>query len=262
MKKIALLLLLLAIPARVSSQTEVEQSISKHFAGYQGTFVMLDVNRNKYVRYNRKLAAERLSPCSTFKIPNSLIGLETGVIADADHVIKWDGKRRMIEAWNQDLTLRAALKESAVWYYLELAAKVGEARLNKHVRTINYGNTDTSGGIAQPFWIEGSLKISADEQVEFLRRLHEGQLPFSIRSTEIVLDIMKLSEKDGVIFRGKTGTAGDLKKGIATLGWFVGSVVRDGRPYVFATNIRSGQNPSGRTARKITEDILKSMQLL
>lgn len=262
MKKIVLLLILLTIPWPAHARTEAEQDLSKFFAGRQATFVLLDVKRNKYVRYNKEVAAERLSPCSTFKIPNSLFGLEAGVIADAEHVIKWDGQRRTIEAWNQDLTLRAALKESAVWYYLELARKVGEARLSEYVRAISYGNADTSGGIAQPFWIEGSLKISADEQIEFLRRLHERQLPFSKRSTDIVLDIMKLSEKDGVIFRGKTGTAGDLKKNIATLGWFVGSVERDGQFYIFATNIRSGENPSGRTARKITEEVLKSMQLM
>ncbi len=181
---------------------------------------------------------------------------------DANHFMKWDGTRHAIDTWNRDHTLRTAIGESVLWYYQELASRVGEARLKKYVRSVGYGNEDTSGGIGKPFWLQSSLKISANEQVEFLRRLHTGQLPFSKHSMDIVLDIMKLSENNETIFRGKTGTAGNRKKGIATLGWFVGSVTRGREVYVFATNIRGGENPSGRTARKITEDILKGMQLL
>lgn len=239
-----------------------ERKIRKHFEGRTATFVLLDVSGNKYMRYNKRVAAERLSPCSTFKIPNSIIGLETGVIKDADFVIKWDGRQHPFSTWNQDQTLRTAIGESVLWYYQELAKRVGEAAEKKYVREINYGNMDISGGIAKPFWLQSSLTISANEQVEFLRRLHAGELPFSKRSMEIVLDILRLSDENGVVFRGKTGTAGNREKGIATLGWFVGSVTRNGKVYVFAINIRGGDNPSGRTARKITENILKEMQLL
>lgn len=239
-----------------------EQKIQKHFQGRTATFVLLDASSKKYVRYNERVAAERLTPCSTFKIPNSLIGLETGVIKDADFVIKWDGTKHPFATWNQDRTLRGAISESVLWYYQELARRVGEDKEQKWVSKIGYGNMDTSGGIEKPFWLQSSLTISADEQVEFLRRLHAGELPFSKRSTEIVLDILRLSDENGTIFRGKTGTAGDRDKGIATLGWFVGSVQKNGKVYIFATNIREGDNPSGRTARKITEDVLKEMRLL
>lgn len=239
-----------------------ERKIQKHFEGRTATFVLLDVSGNKYVRYNERVAAERLSPCSTFKIPNSLIGLETGVIKDADFIIKWNGTKHPFDTWNKDQTLRTAISESVLWYYQELAKRVGEAAEKKYVREISYGNMDTSGGIDKPFWLQSSLTISADEQVEFLRRLHAGELPFSRRSVKIVLDILRLSDENGIVFRGKTGTAGNREKGIATLGWFVGSVTRNGKVYVFAVNIRGGDNPSGRTARKITESILKEMQLL
>lgn len=239
-----------------------EQQIQKHFQGRIATFILLDVSNKKYVRYKERVAGERLSPCSTFKIPNSLIGLETGVIKDADFVIKWDGKQYPFDTWNKDQTLRSAIGESVVWYYRELARRVGETEEQKWVRKIDYGNMDASGGIEKPFWLQSSLTISDSEQIEFLRRLHAGELPFSKRSTDIVLDILRLSEENGTVFRGKTGTAGDRDKGIATLGWFVGSVERNGKVYIFATNIRGGDNPSGRTARKITEDILREMRLL
>lgn len=240
-----------------------EEKIKKHFAGRTAaTFVLLDVNSNRYMRYNNRVAAERLSPCSTFKIPNSLIGLETGVIKDADFVIKWNGAKHPFETWNKDQTLQTAMSESVLWYYQELAKRVGEDDVERYVRAIGYGNMDASGGIDKPFWLQSSLLISANEQVEFLRRLHTGELPFSKRSMEIVLDILRLSDENGVVFRGKTGTAGNREKGIATLGWFVGSVERKGKVHVFAVNIRGGDNPSGKAARKITENILKEMRLL
>ena len=112
------------------------------------------------------------------------------------------------------------------------------------------------------FWLANSLTISPDEQVDFLRRLHTRQLPFSDTTMNTVLDIMTISRTDQTIFRGKTGTGGDGKKLIATLGWFVGSVSTTSGDYLFATRITDGENPSGRTARKIDESILYTLKIL
>lgn len=243
------------------AENEKIQDLSIFFEQYQGTFVMLDVNPKKSIRYNKAQSAKQLSPCSTFKILNSLIGLETGVIPDENYLLRWDGTQHPIEPWNQDHTLRTAFSNSVVWYYQAVAAKIGEERMKKYIQAVHYGNEDLSGGITK-FWLESSLKISADEQVDFLYRFHTEQLPFSKRSLKIVKEIMTISETDGKIFRGKTGTAGNPYKDIATLGWFVGTVTNEDKAYIFATNIIGGTNPSGRTARRITVDILKSMRLI
>ena len=237
-----------------------EARLAKLFAGHQGAFVMLDVSRGTFTRFNPDRCRERFSSCSTFKIPNSLFGLETGVIPDAEYRMRWDGTKHPIEPWNRDHTLRTAIADSVVWYYQKLAAMVGMDRMAKHVRALRYGNQDLSGGLTR-FWLESSLKISPEEQVEFLRRLHLRELPFSPRSMENVSEIMKLGETEKGVLRGKTGTAGDPRAGIATHGWFVGSVTRGGSAHVFATHIAGGENPSGRTARRITEEILKSYGL-
>jgi beta-lactamase class D len=249
---------------RKASEPKIdEKEFARFFAGRTAAFVLLDVKRNKYYRFNKKVAAERLPPCSTFKIPNALIGLETGIVPDAEFVIKWDGKKRPIAPWNKDHNLRSAMTDSVLWYFVDFSRKVGQPRYDEYLKKLDYGNKDASGGIETPFWLSSSLKISADEQIEFLKKLHEKRLPFSARSHEIVLDILKLSEENNVVFRGKTGTAGDPVKDIATLGWFVGSLTeRDGRLYIFAANIRGGENPSGRTARGITEKILSSLNLM
>ena len=54
------------------------------------------------------------TPASTFKIVNSLIGIQTGIITDENMVIKWDGVKRWNEDWNKDLTMKEAFAVSAV----------------------------------------------------------------------------------------------------------------------------------------------------
>lgn len=257
----AFLLLLIFTPDSVSGQQHQRKPLATYFKGYQGTFVLLDVKRHTTLRYNPHRAATRFSPCSTFKIPNSLIGLETGVILNENYTIKWNGTQHPIAPWNHDHTLKTAIANSVVWYYQELARRIGVERMRHYVQSVHYGNEDISSGITT-FWLSRSLKISANEQVAFLERLVHNRLPFSIRSMNIVKQIMVLSDKGEVTLRGKTGTAGDAKKQIATMGWFVGYVTRPDNVYIFATNIQGGSNPSGKTARQITERILADRGLL
>jgi len=150
--------------------SEVRPELEKDFQGFKGAFVLYDLKGNRYIRYNPERCAERFIPASTFKIMNSLIGLETGVIPDANYVIKWDGAQYDIPAWNQDHTLKTAIQNSVVWYYQELARRVGEKKMQQYVDAAHYGNRDISGKI-DTFWLEGGLRISAEEQVEVLKRL-------------------------------------------------------------------------------------------
>lgn len=270
MKRIFCIAIMLAslaqLPVTAKAQNYEERDLSGFFQGFEGTFVMLNVGQNKFIRCNKERSEKRLSPCSTFKIPNSLIGLETGVIEDEKFMIKWDGTKRPIEAWNQNHTLQTAISNSVVWYYQELASRVGEDRMQKYVHEIHYGNEDITGGITK-FWLQSSLKISAVEQVDFLYRLYRSDLPFSGRSMDITRSIIKLAETDGCMFYGKTGSGlGAIidEKPKTVLGWFVGYVVRKDREgvYVFATNIEGEDGASGKKAREITVTILKEMGLL
>ena len=256
-----LLFLLPTIQTTAHAQSHKLPPLASYFTGRRAAFILLDVKRHTYLRYNPQRAAERFSPCSTFKIPNSLIGLETGVIPDENYTIKWNGTQYPMAPWNHDHTLKTAFANSVVWYYQELARRVGEERMRHYVRAIHYGNEDISGGLTT-FWLSRTLKISTNEQVDFLDRLIHNRLPFSRRSMNIVKRIMVISEKAGVTFRGKTGTAGDAEKQVAAMGWFVGYVTRPEGDYIFATNIEGGDNPSGKTAREITRRILMDRGLL
>jgi len=228
------------------------------FEGREGCFILQEGGAAFPLERLGTLCAERLSPCSTFKIPNSLIGLETGVIADAGFVIPWDGVKRDRAEWNRDHTLASAIKVSAVWYYQELARRVGAERMQKLVSAIPYGNADTSSGI-DAFWLGRSLRISPDEQVAFLERLRLSKLSFSERSQKIVRDILVQESPGPAVYRGKTGSCGfdDAKDH----GWWVGWVEKDGRATVFAMLIR-GKDAFGPVARRLTEIQLRKRGLL
>ncbi len=226
--------------------------ITELFGVWEGCFVMHDSQTGLQMRYNATNCAERISPCSTFKIPHTLLALETGVASGPEFPLPWDKVNRSVAAWNRDHTLQSAFQNSVVWYYQELARRIGAERERDFVRKLTYGNMDISGGLTN-FWLQSSLRISAGEQIVFLQRLWSESLPVSPESQRTVKKMMELSEKDGRILYGKTGTGTDL-------GWFVGFVKRGDRVITFATRI-SGPNASGKEARRISEAIFEKIGL-
>ncbi len=248
-------------PASSSSAASIEREIdlSAELSPFQACFVLFDPRENVLTRFNPKRCATRFSPASTFKVPNSLIGLETDVLADAEHTIRWDGTVHARAELNRDHTLRTAMRDSALWYYQDVARQIGLANMRAWLRRLGYGSM-TTGDAVDRFWLDGTLTISADEQVAWLDRLRRGDLPVSSRSRDILLDVMTvIAEGDTKLF-GKTGTVG--KGDAAVLGWFVGFVRRDGREHVFALNIASEEGALGPTARERAKKILAKLGVL
>jgi len=244
-----------------ASSVTIRDDFAKYFQGYQGTFVLYDEGADQYTIYNEEQSSRRLSPCSTFKIPNSLIGLETGVLKqnDEQNLQKWSGKRYSIPAWNQDHTLSTAMANSVVWYYQEVARRIGPSQMKYYIQALQYGNQDISGGVDQ-FWLQSTLTISAKEQVELIRRLYKNELPFTQENMALVRKLIILSTENNTIFSGKTGSA--IENGRLVLGWFVGSVEKDGRRYFFATNIIANAEAYGARAKEISSQILADLSIL
>lgn len=235
--------------------------LDRHFQGYTGTFVLYDEAADRYLIYNEPQSRQPLSPCSTFKIYNSLIGLETGVLDQEDvyTLIKWNGTQYSLPAWNRDQTLASATRDSVVWYYQELAGRVGVERMQAYLDKFAYGNRDISGGLTT-FWLGSSLKISAREQVDLLHSLYTGRLPVATENVAIVARNITLSEQDGLRLMGKTGSG--LDNGKWTLGWFVGCVEKQGSRYYFAVNIQAADGASGGKARDIAKAVLRDLSIL
>nr|AIA15153.1 ClassD_beta_lactamase [uncultured bacterium] len=231
-----------------------EAKIAELFGATPGAFVLYDRNADRFVRHNAARCAVRASPFSTFKVPNSLVGLESGVIKDADFVIPWDKKKypadeAFLPEWNRDHDLRSAIQYSVVWYYRELALRVGKAPMNRYVEAMNYGNRDTSGPL-DGFWLNSSIKISPDEQIAFLRALYDEKLPFSKRSMKIVKDILPSEKIGAATIRGKTGTG--RIDGELWLGWYVGWVETGDNVVFFALQMDSPDVQTLMPLRKTT----------
>jgi beta-lactamase class D len=204
--------------------------------GVEGALVLWEPANGPPQCHGGARCTEGFLPASTYKIPNSLIALETGVVPDADFTLAWDGTKYWVEAWNQDHDLRSAIRVSALWYYQELARRIGVERMQSYVDRFDYGNRNLGGGIDR-FWLFGELRITPLEQVRFLRKLQERSLPLSARTIDIVRDITTLAKGDGWVLRGKTGGAGAddyPEPGHLHTGWLVGWVERGDRVVLYA----------------------------
>ncbi len=262
MNRFILLLFILLLFSLQAKAQEVDKSLLND---YGTAFVLHNCFSDKTISADTLRGAKRLAPCSTFKIYNTLIGLELGLIGGPDEPwYTWDGIQRDYEAWNRDLALREAFRVSAVPAYRELARQIGSARMQTYIDKIGYGTRNISSGV-DTFWLprEGraSITISADGQVALLDKLLAGKLPFSEKNVSILRDVMKVEETPKGTLYGKTGSGMDAE-GQWNLGWFVGFVESGGEVYVFACNITGEENPSGKVAREVVKRVLTERGLL
>jgi beta-lactamase class D len=219
-------------------RSEIHADLAKLFAdaGTAGTFVGYKVEDYLLISSDSNRSGEPKLPASTFKIPNSLIALETGVVSDPDKdVFKWDGVVRSIEAWNKNHTLRSAIAASAVPVYQEIARRIGLERMQKYVDLLDYGNHNIGGGIDQ-FWLTGDMRIDPVQQVDFVDRLRRRVLPVSKRAQDLVVDILPVTKVGDAVIRAKSGLLG-AEVGKPSLGWLVGWAEKGSADTVFALNL-------------------------
>lgn len=235
------------------------ENLEKYFTGYDGTFVLLSEKTGRYIVYNEEKSALRVAPCSTFKLANALIGLETGVVKDENSVYEWDGEHYVIDSWNKNHSLSSAMKDSVVWYYKKLAKNIGTESMQNYIDKFDYGNKDISGGL-DGFWLQSTLAISPMEQINFLRKLHNDQLPVSKKNMEIVRGMIFNEQEAGLSFAGKTGAG--VVNGNYVNGWFIGYIEKEQDVFYFATNITADKEATGIKAKEITIRILKDKQLI
>jgi beta-lactamase class D len=234
--------------------------------GVEGTFVLRDETTGCSRATDPALADTPFLPASTFKIPNTLIGLETGVIRGPSHAFKWDGVKREYPDWNQDLDLGGALKFSCVPCFQSVARGVGEARMKDWLHKLGYGNEVTTPAI-DAFWLTGGgLRISPRAQTEFLHRMSTFQIPVEpehVEATWRLLEIERIDAPDGLaIWRGKTGLGAQDGR---ALGWLVGRVERGDRRWTYALFVRE-TGPDGKRLvpmrKELARELLVRLQVL
>jgi beta-lactamase class D len=234
-----------------------DESLKTYFdsAGVTGCFGLFNNGENNFIIYNLpRYRDSAYTPASTFKIVNSLIGIQTGIVTDENMVIKWDGIKRWNEEWNKDLTMKEAFAVSAVPWYQELARRIGRDTMKRWIDSLGYGNRNISGPI-DSFWLNNHLKIKPDEELGLVKKLYFDQLPFFKRTQDIVQSIMLREQNSNYKLYYKTGF-GILENG-HELGWVVGWIEENRHPYFFVLNMESSEKDRVVKARlKLLRDLL------
>jgi len=197
---------------------------------------------------------EAFIPASTFKIANTLIILEEGLIKDQSEVIKWDGKEREYASWNKDQTLKSAFHHSCVWCYQRYARQVGDKKYHTYLRKLNYGNFLTGSDVVR-FWLDGDLRISVKEQINFLRKVHTEDLPIQKQHINTLKNIMLSEENKNYRIWSKTGWSGKD-------GWYVGYLVIDDQTWYFANHIEIHKKSDLEFRKKLTIETLKILDII
>lgn len=242
------------------NKAKIDNNLKKYFdtRNVTGSFSMLNNATGGVTVYNMELDTMRYLPASTFKIVNTLIGLETGAITDDSMVIRWDGVRREVKEWNKNLNLPTAFKVSSVPYFQEVARRIGKDSMQQWINHLGYGNMVVSDPI-DSFWLNNQLKISPDEQLGLMKKLYFDQLPFR-KSTHQTVRNMMLQE-DNTLYRLSYKTGWGFNEKNESIGWVVGWIEENTHVYFFVTLVKSDDPeidmPTVRM--NITRDILKEL---
>jgi len=246
----------------------INESFKTYFDSNQvtGTFGLFDNAQGQFTVFNLPRYKDSVYlPASTFKIVNSLIGIETGRITNEKMIIKWDGVIRKYPngdtatLWNKDLTMEEAFKTSAVPYYQEVARRIGKDTMQHWLDSLGYASRYGKMKITSKidtFWLDNSVKITADEQLGLVKKLYFNQLPFQKRTQDIVRKAMAQDTTAKYRLYYKTGW-GFRENGNA-LGWVVGWIEENKHVYFFALNLDGPHNTDIATVRlNILKSILK-----
>ncbi|MFT4146538.1 MAG: penicillin-binding transpeptidase domain-containing protein [Mobilitalea sp.] len=241
--------------------TEVIRDYEECFDGFNGCAVIYNINENEYNFYNKEMCEIQTTPCSTFKIISTLMGLKNDVIDSVNSKMGYSGSNYPVTEWNSDVTLKEAFQYSCIWYYRKVIDKVGKESVQEQLDDLSYGNCDISSWEGSNsnslpdlngFWLESSLKISPTEQVKVLTLIFEGMTNYSAEDIKILKQIMKADNNEGIELYGKTGA------GIHKNSWYVGFFIVNNNTHYFAVHLDDAAKSrvTGADAKQITLNII------
>lgn len=241
-----------------SSENITYTDLSSYFSGYEGSFILYNLEGDSWNIYNRDYATMRVAPNSTYKIYDALFGLEENIITPDNSFMAWSNEEYPFAAWNTDQNLYSAMQNSVNWYFQEIDSQLGVSTVNSYVQQIEYGNENTDGDFSS-YWMESSLKISPVEQVNLLTKLYLGDLDFSPANIDAVKTSIHILSSENKNFYGKTGTG--RVDGQDVNGWFIGYIEISNQTYFFATNIQGEHDATGSKASEISLSILSDFNI-
>lgn len=241
-----------SLDAKYNSVAEIFDS-----EGITATFVVASVFEKSSFIYNMPRSRARFSPASTFKIPNTLIALDLGIVVSSSSPFEWDGTDRGLDRWNRNQTLETAFKVSCVWCYQEIARTVGAKQYESVLAVLDYGN-HSAGSQVDRFWLDGSLRISAVEQVAFLRKLFNEELWFQRAHIDILKKIMITQRTEQYTIYAKTGWAATNPQ----VAWYVGFVESGNEMWLFAMNMLVESAEQASLREELAKRSLRALKII
>jgi beta-lactamase class D len=242
-----------------------EPNYTKLFQNKSACFILYDATQHKLVsEYNPARCKEKITPASTFKVPLSIMAFDQKIITQKT-IFKWDGQNKGMSTWNQNQTPYTWLKNSVVWVSQMLTPQLGIRKIKTYLAQFHYGNQDFSGdpykhnGLTHA-WLDSSLKISANEQLDLLKGLVANSLPVSqdaLNNTKQNMFLENFTHSYKLF--GKSGSWDDS-------GWFIGYIQNAKQTYIFVLNF-SDLKPTGTPvaggmrAKSMVESILSKTSL-
>ncbi len=220
-------------PKKYHKSTYIQSLLDS--ASVEGAIVLYDLQKKQYYSNDFNWARKGQLPASTFKIPNSLIALETSVIQDENTIVPWNGASHYLALWEQDLTFAQAFHYSCVPCYQSIARQVGLPRMQDYLQQLSFGSMQVDSTNVDRFWLQGDSRISPLQQIDFLQRLYRSELPISKRTDSIFKKMAIVSTYNNGLLRAKTGLSnvqGNYN------GWYVGYLEKGREVFFFALNIQ------------------------
>ncbi|MCL4111760.1 UNVERIFIED_CONTAM: hypothetical protein GTU68_008362 [Idotea baltica] len=225
-----------------STSTRIESTLIQEIldsAHLKGAVLIYDEEKSRYYSNDFEWASTGHLPASTFKIPNSIVALESGVVEGLTSVFLWDGNERSFKVWERDLTFKEAFQVSCVPCYQEIARKVGFGTMRTYLDTLDFGEMRFDTATLDQFWLQGQSRISQFEEIDFLVRLVHGRLPILERTVVLLKEMMLIEDNPSYALRGKTGWSISNE---TNNGWFVGYLEANNSRFFIATNVEPCPN--------------------
>lgn len=222
------------------------------------TVVVTSLKTGNSFTYNEARANVPFLPASTFKIPNTLIALQEGAIKGLNDTIRWDGTHRFLAEWNHDQDLASAFPLSCVWFYQELASRIGNDTYLDYLDRLNYGNRLTGPNL-RTFWLDGDIRISALQQIAFIKNLYLRQFSFSDQHYDMLRRVMLTDSTSKYRMYAKTGWTARVE---VETGWYVGYVETDGDIWFFACNLEIREATDARFRKELPYQYLRDLKII
>ncbi|MGL4237432.1 penicillin-binding transpeptidase domain-containing protein [Tabrizicola sp.] len=264
----AIVLITLATAATADERVTIRDDLLSHFAaaGTEGTMVIHDRLGQEMIVIGEGRAVQPFSPSSTFKIPNTLIALETGSIVGMDEVFPFSGQPFLVndqpflpDACNADVTVATALRYSCIPVYQNIARRIGADTYNRWLGDSGYGPAIVTEANLTDFWLNGDLALTAFDQIAFLDRLTSGELGVDDARLRAVAEVLAVDQPGDAAVYAKTGYVFSTDPAI---GWYVGWVESDARLITFALNLDIATPDHAKARQAVAFAVLRDLGLI